>query len=839
MKFALLLTTVFGLSACQSFGARSAADAAQAVLARQFALPAGKVDFEVTPAVEGRDVFEYEAAGGKLTVRGSSPVAMCRGFYDYMRDHQLGMVTRYGMNVQLPKTFPDAARHRVETPFAIRQYHNVVTSGYMTPYWDFAQWEKELDYLALHGFNMVMAPVATEAIQERVWKKLGFTQQEIDDNLVGPAHLPWYRMGNIQMHDGHLPPSWHKDQIALQHRLLKRMRELGIQPIVQGFAGFVPAGIKRIKPGIALHRGNWNSAMRTDQKPEMIMPSDPLFAEIEKLYLDEWTKEFGDSKYILVDSFNEMELPKSNRPMAELLADYGAQTYEAIRAAKPDAVWVLQGWMLGYQRHLWNPATVRGLLSKVPNDRLLILDYAYDYNLLRWGNGANYKLFNGYDGKSWAVGYVPNMGNKNGFDGDITFLAHFTAEVLNDPKHGNLSGFCIDAEGCENNEVLYELMADTAWKSQPVDLNSWTENYCENRYGAYPPAMKEAWDIFKKTCWGRFKDSARAGWMLGGINGTKLCGDPRFIDGALAFLSCRKELANSPLYRTDALELAAAAMGDRATDCFQAAARLYSSGATQEGDKAAKQGLQWLTDLDTLLSSHAIHRLDRWLNFTRKHGGSDAENAAYESNAKRIVTIWGPGVNDYSSRMWSGLVRDFYRERMARTLESIKTGKPFNRGAWEEAWVTSPGISPAKTFADPMAQAEAFLKTISTAPAPSGEKPTGEVIGYWNPAQVKEDTFSTLEFPLSPAQLRNPKTVHFHFTGGNHRLDIQSASIVADGKVIAEDKHDGIAGTPSIQNTYHLDIPKSARANNGCLLRAIVTARGGNNSSGQIEISGK
>jgi alpha-N-acetylglucosaminidase len=178
-----------------------------------------------------------------LTVRGSSEVAPCRGVYDYLRANNMGTVGWAGPRLRLTEAWPNAALTRGETPFKIRHCYNVCTAGYTFPYWTWQRWEQELDWLAMHGYNMIMAPVATEAVATKVWKSLGLTQEEIDDFYTGPAHLPWQRMGNIQNVGGTLPPSWHHDQIAMQKKMLARMRELGIEPIVQGFAGFVPKGI--------------------------------------------------------------------------------------------------------------------------------------------------------------------------------------------------------------------------------------------------------------------------------------------------------------------------------------------------------------------------------------------------------------------------------------------------------------------------------------------------------------------------------------------------------------------------------------------------------------------
>ena len=42
----------------------------------------------------------------------------------------------------------------------------------------------------------------------------------------------------------------------------------------------------------------------------------------------------------------------------------------------------------------------------------------------------------------------------------------------------------------------------------------------------------------------------------------------------------------------------------------------------------------------------------------------------YEKNARRIVTIWGPPVDDYSARIWSSLLRDYYLPRWKNYFEA-------------------------------------------------------------------------------------------------------------------------------------------------------------------------
>ena len=53
------------------------------------------------------------------------------------------------------------------------------------------------------------------------------------------------RMGNIRGWGGPLPDSWYTGQLALQHKILARMRALGMIPVLPAFAGHVPDGIQR------------------------------------------------------------------------------------------------------------------------------------------------------------------------------------------------------------------------------------------------------------------------------------------------------------------------------------------------------------------------------------------------------------------------------------------------------------------------------------------------------------------------------------------------------------------------------------------------------------------
>ena len=65
-------------------------------------------------------------------------------------------------------------------------------------------------------------------------------------------------MGNINGWDGPAPKKFFDKQVELQHKIVTRMRELGMQPIAPAFAGFVPPEFERVHPEAKLqHLKAW------------------------------------------------------------------------------------------------------------------------------------------------------------------------------------------------------------------------------------------------------------------------------------------------------------------------------------------------------------------------------------------------------------------------------------------------------------------------------------------------------------------------------------------------------------------------------------------------------
>lgn len=667
---------------------------------------ADDIVLEIIPSSgSGKDCYEIVAEGGDLVIRGSSPVALCYAFDRYLRYGCGAMVTWSGEHVDIPGSWPEY-RESAESPYALRYFLNVCTFGYTAPYWDWDRWSEEIDWMALHGVNMPLASVASEAIAMRVWKKFGLTDEEIGSFFTGPAYLPWHRMGNINGFDGPLTADWHKDQIALQHKILDKMRALGMQSVAPAFAGFVPPAFMEKYPDAHVRQLEWGGFDK-EYNVCVLSPDSEYFKEIGKLFVSEWEKEFGKAKYYLSDSFNEMKLPVEDGDTLakhELLAQYGETIYSSIAAGNPDAVWVTQGWTFGYQHDFWDKASLAALLSRVPDDRMMIVDLANDYPKWVWHTEQTWKVHEGFYGKQWIYSYVPNFGGKVLPTGDLPMYASGSAEALSSQYSSTLAGFGSAPEGIENNEVVYELLADMGWTSETIDLGQWLGEYCRARYGYNGPEMQQAWELLTGSVYSSLYSYPRFTWQTVVPDSRRVSRhdiNEDYGDAVRLFLSCSEYCGASELYRHDAVEFAATWLSEIADRHYEKALACLDSGKMAEADRQLAVVKEILGKVDRLLASHPDYSLSRWIGFARKAGEQYGMADKYESDAKRLITVWGGFQEDYAARLWSGLVSGYYIPRLEIYFSEGQTALD----SWEEKWISTPSECAVNPYEDPVTEA--------------------------------------------------------------------------------------------------------------------------------------
>ena len=105
-------------------------------------------------------------------------------------------------------------------------------------WWDWERWQREIDWMAMSGINLPLAFTGQEAVLDTVYRdRYNISQAGRDAFFSGPAFPGLESHGQHAWLCGPLPVRWNEGQAALQKKILRAMRALGMAPVLAGFSG--------------------------------------------------------------------------------------------------------------------------------------------------------------------------------------------------------------------------------------------------------------------------------------------------------------------------------------------------------------------------------------------------------------------------------------------------------------------------------------------------------------------------------------------------------------------------------------------------------------------------
>lgn len=669
-------------------------------------LPAGQAgDFilEALPSLNGRDTFEIEQGPRrKIVLRGNNGVALASALYYYLNEYCHFQITWNGTHLDFfqDQRLPEVpVKVNKGTPYNYRYYLNYCTFNYSMSWWDWPRWEKEIDWMALHGINTPLAITGEEYTWYTVYKDMGFTDEELQDFFSGPAYFAWSWMGNLDGWGGPLPLSWIKSHAELQQKILQRERALGMRPVLPAFTGHVPAAFIKHFPSARVKRTNWKNGFADTY---ILDPEDPLFADIGKKFLDVQTRTFGTDHLYSSDTFNENEPPSDD---TAFLAGLSRRLYEGMRSADTAAIWVMQGWLFYSDRKFWKAPQIKALLDAVPHRHMLLLDLAAEIEPVWRRTAAFY-------GKPWVWNMLHNFGGNISMFGRMDGVASAPAAALHDTASGRMQGIGLTMEGIEQNPVLYELMTAHVWRDSVIHLDNWLVSYTTARYGHADKSAIAAWQRLRTTVYngkeirdgaesiitGRPTTSASTAWTR-----TKLNYDPADLLPAWdLFIEAIPACHNSDGFQYDLADITRQVLANYARPLQEKWIQAYREKNSAGLAEHAGRFLELIDDMDRLLATRKDFLLGPWIADARRWGATPAEKDLYERNARDLITLWGDAnspLHEYSCRQWSGLLTDFYKprwEQFFRLLQASLTATPpdqievdKNISKWEWEWVNA------------------------------------------------------------------------------------------------------------------------------------------------------
>ena len=637
---------------------------ATALAGRLSARLADKVEFYKMEAELGKDAFTLESRGGKVIIGGNNANSMAVGLNRYLNRYCKVTVSWYaGVPMELPDVLPDVpAPERITARVPQRFFLNYCTWGYTMPFWQWRDWERFIDWMALNGVNLPLAITGQEAVWYNVWTKLGMTDKQVRSYFTGPAYLPWHRMANIDGWCGPLPKEWLENQTALQQRIVERERALNMRPVLPAFAGHVPGALRELFPDADIQAlGGW-AGFDEQYRTFFLNSEDPLYTRIQRLFLEEQTRLFGTDHIYGIDPFNEVD-PPSFEP--DYLNKVSRHIYESLTAVDPDAEWLQMAWFLYYQRKDYTHERTRAMLTGVPQGKMTMLDYYCEYKEM-------WREHEGFYGQPFIWCYLGNFGGNTNVQGRVKEAGERIERALAECGD-NLVGIGSTLEGLDVQQFPYEYILEKAWDFAKTDEQVVNE-LADRHAGHQDSHAREAWRLLYDNVLDITPSNFAAPLPCSYPAMDKESRTVKYNPHDL--LAVWDALLAQDHVTTDAMTIDLVWVGRQLLGDLFLVEKQALDKAYRQRDKEgvfAHSGLmiELLSDLDDLNSHHPHATLAHWLRQARKLGKTTEIKDYYEMNAKRLITTWGGSLNDYACRNWNGLMWNYYAKRWEIYIRNI------------------------------------------------------------------------------------------------------------------------------------------------------------------------
>ncbi len=664
------------------------------VLQRLLHERAAQIELGTVAPKDGHERFRISRDGGHIRIQGSTSSALLFGANWYLKYVAHGQVSTDGVRLDPgPLPLPGAVIE-MTTPYRYRYALNENVDGYSAPYWDWPRWEHEIDVLALSGINAMLVERGMDEVLYRTFRDAAYSDADIRAWLAAPAHFNWQLMGNLCCFGGPVSHELLSRRVRSAQRIVARLRELGITPVLPGFYGIVPADFPRRYPQAhVVPQGEWAGFTR----PGWLDPRDPLFDRLAADFYRHQRELFGDT------SIYDMEVFQEGGDAGDVPVPQAASRVQAaLENAHPAARWMMLAWQ-------GNPTPA--LLSGVDRQRLLVIDIDHD----RVPRDDRAKDFQGAPflfGGIWAFGGRTTLGTR---------IDNY-AERL--PRMGrnnaNMAGTAVFPEGLDTNPFAFDLFTEMAWRNAPVDMASWARQYVRRRYGADDPHAQAAWQTLLHTAYGIRLDAvpfnserdaaqeslfdAQPGldanrashWSPEGMRYDATA----FRQALTELLQVAPALRTSATYRYDLVDVARQAMANESRVLLPEIKAAYEGRQRARFDALTQRWVALMRLQDRLLASNEHFLLGRWLAAVPSWAADADERTRLEYDARSILTTWGDRkasegamLHDYGNKDWAGLTRDYYLPRWQRYFRSLDaalvSGRPLQPIDWfafGDAW---------------------------------------------------------------------------------------------------------------------------------------------------------
>lgn len=592
----------------------------------------------------GYDCYEIYSEDKKVVLAGNSPLSQAMAYYDYLGRYHGVVITSgdYDISTISSAPLPEEKINRTikRKIRAMTSYEAFSLSGNFR---GFDRWEKEIDFMAMHGFNRALQPVGFDGVLFRTLTDIGMPENFCLEFSSGPAFLMNQLTGNIAGTNSVNSKEYLERKITVGKLISDRERSLGIEPIFPAAIPSVPFSLRKkyIKMDI------FKAPMWYNFPPIFfIRPKNAFFSVFNKKFLTVQREALGETHSYIFEGVYESDKKGYNSH----LADLGKALEEMLNEFDKDAVC-----------YLHTSSINADFFKSCSGDKYIFLD---DCKMSKNSDILSDKK------------YIPEVsGNRYGRTG----------------IYGNVQKLCDNPFA--NSELGGALAFDT------FDVNP---IYCAAALKAITAADSfERDDFIRDFCTKRYKTDSFSDDIISLID---LCSSDECTGSIICARPCTNVKHTAPydtmersydfhkLYpiaqriinsedkkidamRADIQSIVRQFLSDLAYPVYIKATEFFREKNVRNFEQASNLFLEICEDIDRLL------RTREETNFCTKYveaqelGSSQEEKESLQINFLLLHTIWGPFdhsiLYDTVWNEWGGLVKDYYEARWHMYYRSL------------------------------------------------------------------------------------------------------------------------------------------------------------------------
>lgn len=619
-----------------------------------------KFTYEITEKNSEKDFYGYKAKNGKIHLYGTDKVCVAKAFGKYIENCLNKKITFCGgETLEITSAPLPEEEFSAEIPQKLRVFGDYTFYSNEAWKWDFSDWEKFLDTLALNGINMAVNLVGNEGVCFYTLIKMDFPQDFALEFISGPAFYAWQMSNKFYNYVPSKTFDHIERSLELGKKVVNRMKDLGITPVLSTFSGLVPdVTTKLFNSKEVTIEDKWAAFAKTYK----FRINSVNFRRFFLKYLEVQQEYIGESDYYMCNQLCNSSVGTKKKEIA-YLEESGRELDRAADYFNEKATLVFSSE--GYRKEL---------VSKIKRCNTLVFDI----------DSTAHKATDGFDGTEFVLGNSQHNNSHNSMQGDIAEVAS-NLYLESKENYKNLVGVGLFPENLRQNPMFFALSFDVLTENKKIDLNEWYKKYEIARYGKTDEKADERIALYERTCYSKEHSAVPVGSAICtrpqlNLRHTGLYDrvEPLYENSDLLeiYRSLNNLNCDTEGYKYDLVNIAKQLLDNKAFYLHKEIAANYRNRNMEVFEETSKKFLEIIDDVNGILVCNRFFNARCYIDELKKISKTDEELTFFIINFIAFIGLWGPMIEDnqrydYGWQLLGNFLPCYQRVRWEKFFEHL------------------------------------------------------------------------------------------------------------------------------------------------------------------------